>query len=359
MRINFLIAGIYRSGGMQVICRYANELSARGHDVILYRQLIPYNYMKGNSTFLYLIKFYSSKLINHLKRKERAMLPELKVTVKTVLISSGLFIRDADVSIATEWVTAFPLIKFSPRKGAKVYFIQGYETWGSNLEKVYESYRLQLNRITISGYLHKLIKERHSSDSTIIMNGIDFNYLYNKSERKAGEIVTIGFVYSKVKQKNSELIIRILQDLKTRYEIRIISFGFEVIELPEFIDYYINPSTNQIREIYSSADIFLFLSTQEGFALPPAEAMACKCAVVTTKTGAVCDYSRHLQSAIHINDADNLGEIYGYLHSLLEDKNEINRIGNNAGEEIKKILSWKRSVDQMEDFLLKRAAEKK
>jgi len=358
MRVNILLTGIYRSGGMKVILKYAGELALKGHDVVLYKQVIPYNYMKGK-TSLAVLKLYLIKTIAFFKKKkENLPFPELKVPVKSVLLARDLFIRKAEVTIATEWVTAYSLNSLSDDKGAKVYFIQGYETWKSNTAKVFESYTLKLKRITISNYLKQLLINCHNADSTVIMNGLDFEIFYNEYERKAGDIVNIGFIYSIQKQKNTKSTISIIEKLRQFHpNINILSFGLDKPLLPDYIRYTADPSPEELRRLYSEMDIFIFLSEQEGFALPPAEAMACRCAVITTATGAVTDYSRHMHSAIHIKNVIGMEEIYNHLQYLLLNKDEINRIGNNAYEEVRKVLSWERSVNEMEDFLTRATEE--
>src|ERR1035438_524516 len=47
MKINFILTGLYKSGGMKVIFKYGEELKNSGHDVFFYRRLLPYNFMRG------------------------------------------------------------------------------------------------------------------------------------------------------------------------------------------------------------------------------------------------------------------------------------------------------------------------
>ena len=55
---------------------------------------------------------------------------------------------------------------------------------------------------------------------------------------------------------------------------------------------HVAPSQSQLGEIYRSCDLYLSGSHYESFPLPPLEAMACGCAVVTTDNVGVREYAR-------------------------------------------------------------------
>lgn len=66
-------------------------------------------------------------------------------------------IRDADVTIATAWPTAFEVNKLAEPKGKKFYFIQDYEIW-DNAEIGKKSYQLPLNKIVISTWINNCLQ---------------------------------------------------------------------------------------------------------------------------------------------------------------------------------------------------------
>jgi glycosyltransferase involved in cell wall biosynthesis len=61
--------------------------------------------------------------------------------------------------------------------------------------------------------------------------------------------------------------------------------------LPSWAAFDWFPSDDRLRRHYSVASVLLYPSRYEGFALPPLEAMACGCPVVTTRVGAVPEYA--------------------------------------------------------------------
>jgi glycosyltransferase involved in cell wall biosynthesis len=354
MKINFVIAGIYKSGGMKVIFKYASELSKKGHDVFLYRRLIPYNYMSGNLSPFQV----TGTLVNKLKKvffrmKTIEPYPLNCVKIVSVPLINNLFIRNADITIATEWVTAYSVNNLSESKGVKIYLIQGYEYWNSNKQLVNDSYKLQLERITVSKSLRNFLIEKFGSDSKLIMNGIDYDEFFPESGQKNKNEITISFIYHRLKYKNTDLALSVANQLHKKYSnVKLVSFGTDKANLPDYIDYHENPDVKTIRKIYSNSDIFLFTSElEEGFGLPPAEAMSCRCAVVTTKSGAIPDYSSHLETALHVDNID-AKSFLDAIEYLINNRSEIDRIANNAFKSIKNILSWEQSVLNFEKCLL-------
>src|ERR1035438_6305478 len=167
MKINFILTGLYKSGGMKVIFKYGEELKNSGHDVFFYRRLLPYNFMRGESSILYVFRLYIRKIKNFIKRnKTPDDFYHHSFPIKSVPLINSLLVRKADVVIATEWVTAFSVLHLPINRGKKYYFIQCYEKWRSNKALVDKSYILPLNRIVVSGYLKNFIKERRSEEHT-------------------------------------------------------------------------------------------------------------------------------------------------------------------------------------------------
>ena len=351
-KINILVPGIFKSGGMKIIFEYACNLSARGYDIIIYVPSVSYNYEKGTPDFRPKIRTVLRTIKNYTRSFSKFFnFQNIKISVVPVL--NNYFIRDAYLSIATAWPTAYSLNNLSSDKGKKVYLIQDYEIWNSNIDKVDNSYRLPLERITISNYLHDFLNEKFNSDSTVILNGLDYSMLNNTGKDYSKNEKTISFINYENSRKNVETCLEVIKVIKDKYEnIKFISFGLEKYhQLPGYVKFYKCPSEAKISDIYRETDIFLFLSKNEGFALPPAEAMACKCAVITTNVGAVPEYSINNESAIFVSPTD-LKDITDAVESLINDNNKLKQISGKGYTTVRNKLDWDNSIDKFEKTFL-------
>jgi len=350
MKINFLCGGLVKSGGMRIIFEYANRLQNAGHDVVCYVPLKPLDYGIKDpfltfKRYFWSIKDYMQKAHNSEEFYRGGF--ELKIVPSL----SNYFIRKADVSIATQWPTAFLLNELLPSRGTKLYFVQGYEVWKSDVKKVDASYKLQMKIITNSSYLKSLLFEKFAVESDVVLNGIDFKR-FNHLRKSLNRNLTISFISHTLSQKGSTEAIQILNSIKNKYpDTNIMSFGLESRnDLPKSYVFQFNPNEEQIRDIYNQSDVFLFTSRQEGFGLPPAEAMACKAAVVTTKVGAIPEFSTHNYSALHFNPLDVKTAI-SQISSLIENPSERERISQNGYTEVRKKLNWDVSVKKFLEII--------
>jgi len=75
--------------------------------------------------------------------------------------------------------------------------------------------------------------------------------------------------------------------------LRVIAFGAEpvadTLPLPAITTFHYRPQQSHIPGLYASCDVWLCGSYSEGFHLPPLEAMACRCPVVSTSVGGPID----------------------------------------------------------------------
>lgn len=354
MKISFIVPEIVRSGGMRVIFEYANRLTKKGHEVTLYTPIIPFDPYRGmsNRAFQkYRIK-YGMKYFT-----EKTLLPEnifpYDFKIKYVPSVNNFFIPDADAVIATSWTTSFYVNNLGISKGRKSCLVQGFEIWNCNEELARASYSLPLNKIVVSGYLKKLILDEFKSDSYEIMPGIDHKIFFN-SEKIFNEKPVLSFADGALIIKNIEGAIETSKKLKNKFpDIDIKVFGVSQFhEFPDFIKFTVCKDDEEVRRMYCGSDIFLFPSLSEGFGLPPAEAMACSCAVVGNAVAAFPEYSVHDISAVHCDPSDT-DSLFDGACSLLNDREKLKRISSAAPEAIRQKLNWDNSVDKFEEVIFK------
>lgn len=353
MKINFIVPEVTRTGGMNIIFQYANRLHARGHDVVLYTPMIPFNLHKGGIRYYYL-KYQVRTLLNWLKAGKNnlpANIYPYDFKIRFVPLMHNKFVRDADVSIATSWPTSYPVYHFSSSKGRKYYLIQDYEVWNSNVRKVDRSYTLPLKRIVCSKHMQNLLKEKFGSDSELIYIGLDRDRFFNEN-KVFNDPPRVLFADHSLPNKNVEGAIYTCEKLKAEYPShRFCAFGMKRYHpMPDYIEFTENPDDAEITKLYSESDIFLFPSKYEGFGSPPSEAMACKCAIVANAVAAIPEYSADKVTAIHA-DPDDKDGLYKGAKYLIDNPGELKLISIAGYEHIREFMNWDNSIIKFEEFI--------
>jgi len=95
--------------------------------------------------------------------------------------------------------------------------------------------------------------------------------------------------------------------------------------------------------LYNAADLFIWLSSYEGFGLPPLEAMACGTPVITTKMGSLPEAVG--DSAIFVKNPEDIEEISQAIYKGLTDKNLQEELIKKGLEQAKK-FSWQKTAEE-------------
>lgn len=354
MKIIFIVPEIAISGGMRLIFEISNRLIAKGHSVTLYTPIVPFNPYRGIYNpfyFRYRMKYVIKYYLGRVKPPENIF--NKKFEIKYVPFIKNIFVENADAVIATSWTTARYVNELSEKKGKKFYLIQDYEQWKSNVKCVDESYKLPLNRIVISKYLQNLLKEKFGVESKRILIGINTAKFFNE-DKKFNKPRRILFMDHELGNKNVQGAIDTVMRLKQDYpDLNFRAFGVaKHHKIPDFVEFFANSSDETVRKLYCESDIFLFPSLFEGFGGPPAEAMACKCAVVGNAVAAIPEYAINRETAI-LTDPAKPEQLYEGVKYLLENEEELKRISYAGYEHIRKILNWDVAIEKIENYLLK------
>ncbi|HZN67154.1 MAG TPA: glycosyltransferase family 4 protein [Tepidisphaeraceae bacterium] len=289
MKVTFVLAQADLSGGVRVVSIYADRLKRRGHDVSIVVR--PHRQPTLRETF----KRLAGRALPSAARAGPTHLDDLDVEVNYVdsfRPITGTDVPDADVVVATWWETAEWVENFPESKGAKAYFIQHYEVHaGQPIARVERTWRLPMHKITISQWLVNLARDKFNDPVvSLVPNAVDLEQ-FHAGPRGKQTVPTVGVMYSVVPFKGCEVSLKAV-DLASRVipKLRLVSFGYRdpspELPLPPGARFVKQPPQDELKDIYSQCDAWLFSSRSEGFGLPLLEAMACRTPVIATPAGA-------------------------------------------------------------------------
>nr|WP_274599531.1 glycosyltransferase family 4 protein [Clostridium perfringens] len=119
-------------------------------------------------------------------------------------------------------------------------------------------------------------------------------------------------------------------------------------DIPEYAEFYKNPSRETLKKIYSESNIYIFPSRNEGWGLTILEAMACKCAVVGTNTGALIEIGIDGENCLK-SESENIIALANNIKRLIDNDNLLNDIAN-SGYRTALNFKWENSIDEIEKY---------
>jgi len=311
MRITFVLPFAGLQGGVRVVATYADRLARRGHEVVVIstppeitlrsrvKSFISGRGWGGHSEPSY----FDGVAVEHRVLEQIRPVDDADVP-------------DADVVVATYYTTAYGVQRLSSKKGAKAIFIQNYEVQeGKPNPELDETWRMPMHKITISKWLVELAREKFG-DSLVshVPNSVDLAR-FHAAPRRKNSVPTVGLLYSTFSLKGCGNSLKALTRVAAAMpSLRVVSFGAEQpdfrLPLPRFAEFHYRPPQDKLKELYAQCDVWLCGSNREGFHLPPLEAMACRCPVVSTRVGGPLDIieegiNGHL---VNVKDVDALAD---------------------------------------------------
>jgi glycosyltransferase involved in cell wall biosynthesis len=266
------------------------------------------------------------------------------------------YLPNADAIFATAWQTSTYVNECTRDKGAKFYLIMDFAPWLGDRSVLEQTWRIPLQKVAISGWLAQTVlqagvPERDIRSIPIAVDHDSFRVTKNVRERPKRVIMLYSPAYHAYKR--SKLGVSALLKCKDVVpDLEVSLFGRlrkRPTGLPSWIDYYGQVSESQLVRLYNAASICLCSSAAEGFALPPAEAMACGCAVVTTDCGGNRDYAEHEKTAL-VSDPDDFASLVRNILLLLSDEDLRTRIAL-AGRKRMMDFTWEKSVQHLTEFI--------
>jgi glycosyltransferase involved in cell wall biosynthesis len=357
LKITFILPGIGISGGIKAVFEFANHLQTRGHDVFVVYPLLPL----GMNANWYNPRYLAGKTLSiagSLRNSVRVDWFNLKAKLLRVPIISDQFIPDADVVVATWWETAYSVNRLRREKGDKFYLIQHYEIWGGPRAKVENTYRLGLRNIANSTWLMNILRnELNAPVEALILHAPDHEQFYPERTKPKNAVVRILLPYRHEDWKGTADGITAFEIArKTHSNTQLVMFGPKPgKDLPRYAEFHERPYGDRLRRIYNSCDIFVFPSHVEGFGMPPMEAMACKCAVVSTSVGAIPEYSIAGETAL-LSPPHSPESLAENITRLLADAALRTHIAEAGCNHIKN-FTWDKATDALEQVFKKALSE--
>ncbi|MGA9722991.1 MAG: glycosyltransferase family 4 protein [Candidatus Binatus sp.] len=303
------------------------------------------------------IKDWSKALASATLRRlmDRSPLPWMRIDPRIKLsFVPGLdsrFIPDADAVFATFWLTAEYVIKFPQAKGKKFYLIQGYEIWGGPKERVEATWRLSMHKVVVSNWLYDLGRTLGARPLRHIPNAVDHRHfrILDPSHARQLSILAIYHCQPIKGSQDSLSVFRLLHERHPGISISMFGPYRRGAEIPNWIQYFQNPSQDLIRDLYNQHAIYVGSSYSEGWALPPAEAMACGCAFVGTNIGGFRDYAINGLTAL-LSSPGDCNAMFENLCRVIENPELLSRL-RKGGTEFIRQFTWEKSGALLEDYL--------
>lgn len=328
--------------------QYANELACKGYKITIYHAIKKFE----KKSF---VPSYIKKVIYKLRGVEKPVWFNLHPSIVSKIVTeiNDGNIDDADIVFSTWWSVAYLVNGLSASKGRKFNLIQGYEIWKGNKDLVHSSYRLEIHHIVISKYLISLIEKISGRKPLYLPNAIDFEKFHIVVPPQERNRASICMLYSSDIIKGTSFGLKALMEVKElvpELVVELFSIFRDPGNLPAWISFRHKP--NDLVGLYNRNAIFLSPSLTEGWALPPAEAMASGCAVICTDIGGHHDYAIDGQTALLVKPEDH-NSIKSALLKVITNNSLRLGIANKGNAYLNENFNLKRSASMLEDYFEK------
>jgi len=200
--------------------------------------------------------------------------------------------KNVDAIIAVSAGDSLSLAK--AKASIKAWYIRAHEIWWYNEAQLAEYYRDKrfINIVNSSNLKNKL--KSLGADSTVIYQGIDFDWWEDRKLRR-NDIIKIGALYSSQPRKRWKDFIKLANILGTdKYEY-VAMGGSKLNTKFKFISKFIhNANVEQLNDLYNSCHIWFAPTELEGLHNVPMEAALCGCLIVCgdePMNGMIYDYA--------------------------------------------------------------------
>ncbi len=354
VKITFVLPFASLAGGVRVVAIYARLLHDRGHDITVISQ--PREHLPD---WKRKVRRLSGRPVGRKAGNRTHLLDFLgdrHIVLEKARPVTQDDVPDADAIIATWWDTAFAIAHLPSSKGRKYYFIQHHEVHNDMTRHISGgSYFLPLKKITISRWLIDTMADLYGDrDVTLIENSVDLEQ-FHAAERGRQKRPTVGLLYAGTHFKGLDVSLAAIDIARQHVpDLQVVAFGVGKpnadYPLPSDALYFHSPAQDKIRDIYAMCDVWLCGSRAEGYHLPPSEAMACRCPVVSTKVGGTVEIIEEGVNG-HLVDVEDSAALGARLAEVLRlPEAEWKAMSDAALHRIQQ-NSWEKATERFEQVL--------
>jgi glycosyltransferase involved in cell wall biosynthesis len=352
VRVTFVLPHAGMSGGNRVLAIYADRLSRRNHDVTVV-STPPKPPMRLRRKIKSLLRGEGWPRDPESQPSFFEGIPVRHDVLESVRPVTDADVPDGDVVLATYWRTGPWVAALSSKKGAKGIFLQGYETSPGREDPAMDAvWRLPMPKIVISKWLVELARERFGATRVYhVPNSVSTEQFFAPPRVKQ-QVPAVGLLYATLHLKGLDVSLKALEAARQRLgRLDAIAFGAERVSkrlaLPPWVAFHYRPPQHTLRSLYAKCDVWLCGSRREGFHLPPLEAMACRCPVVSTRVGGPEDVISDGINGFLVNVEDSDGLAAALVRVLtLPDRDWIKM--SDAALETARNYTWDNATDLLE-----------
>jgi glycosyltransferase involved in cell wall biosynthesis len=287
MNFVFPLLNLNKAGGVRIAIQYAEGLASFGYKVKIITTKPDGEYYDINEKI-------EIQYLNKNKNFKRSNIFLLFLFVNKI--------NKNEVVISTSWQsTLISVLNFIDFKRI-FYIIQHDDKIILNNKNLFKHilfriiYMLPTNKISVSSWLKKHLLNKYGINSYLLSNGTNFESLnldLPPTGYKYEKTFTILCLARSVQWKGFDDFLNAMAIVyKSHKNIKLTIVSQENIVINTVIPFIILKPSNdlELSKIYRNSDLFVFTSWVEGFGLPPLEALANGCPVVSTSCGGVDDF---------------------------------------------------------------------
>lgn len=192
------------------------------------------------------------------------------------------------------------------------------------------------------------------ADPIFILPGVDLSIFFPPSNKENTKTIKVSTILRKHPWKGSQdflVAIEILSNESPKCDFFVITNeDCSHLKIPENVKILRPKNDMELSQFLRQADIFVVTSWWEGFGLPGLEAMACGCALITTRNGGCNEYAVNKVNCLMYEPKDvrKLSSLISHLANDHYLRSKISKMGIKTVQE----HSWNHSAARMISLLL-------